>query len=98
MPTYEYECQDCKAVYDLQQSFTAETTHTCERCGKGVAKRVLHAPRVVFKGAGWYITDSKKASSATKDSGGESKDSAETAAAPAANDSAAGGSAPAAAS
>jgi putative FmdB family regulatory protein len=69
MPIYEYQCQTCKAVYELQQSFSAETTHTCEECGKGVAKRVLHAPRVVFKGSGWYVTDSRKSNSATDDSG-----------------------------
>lgn len=67
MPTYEYQCNECHAVYDLQQSFSAETTHTCEECGKGTAKRVLHAPRVVFKGSGWYATDSRKANSAISD-------------------------------
>ncbi|MGE5597578.1 MAG: FmdB family zinc ribbon protein [Hyphomicrobiales bacterium] len=71
MPTYEYECQSCHAVYDLVQSFSAETTHTCEECGKGVAKRVLHAPRVVFKGSGWYVTDSRKSQSAISDAPSE---------------------------
>lgn len=69
MPIYEYQCQKCDAVYELQQSFSAEPTHTCEECGKGIAKRVLHAPRVVFKGSGWYVTDSRKSDSATADSG-----------------------------
>lgn len=72
MPIYEYQCQKCDAVYELQQSFSAESTHTCEECGKGIAKRVLHAPRVVFKGSGWYVTDSRKSNSATADVGGGS--------------------------
>ncbi len=59
MPTYEYACPACKAVYDLRQGFDAEITHKCEECGKGIAKRVLHAPPVVFKGSGWYATDSR---------------------------------------
>ncbi|HKS92498.1 MAG TPA: FmdB family zinc ribbon protein [Tepidiformaceae bacterium] len=63
MPTYEYHCPACNATYDLRQSFSAETTHTCEECGKGIAKRVLHAPPVVFKGSGWYVTDSRGKSS-----------------------------------
>lgn len=67
MPTYEYQCSECNAVYDLQQSFSAETTHTCEECGKGIAKRVLHAPRVVFKGSGWYATDSRNSNGAVSD-------------------------------
>ena len=64
MPTYEYHCPRCKATYDLQQGFSAETTHPCVECGKGTAKRVLHAPRVVFKGSGFYATDGKSRSTA----------------------------------
>lgn len=64
MPTYEYHCPKCKSTYDLRQGFDAETTHACENCGKGVAKRVLHAPKVFFKGSGFYVTDSKSKSSA----------------------------------
>ncbi len=71
MPTYEYACPACKAVYELRQSFSAETTHTCEECGKGVAKRVLHAPPVVFKGSGWYVTDSRSSKSAVTSSAGD---------------------------
>ncbi|MGE0600780.1 MAG: FmdB family zinc ribbon protein [Dehalococcoidia bacterium] len=68
MPTYEYQCKSCKAVYELRQGFDAETTHKCEECGKGIAKRILHAPPVVFKGGGWYATDSRNKSSAMTDS------------------------------
>jgi len=71
LPTYEYHCPGCKASYDLRQGFDAETTHTCEECGKGTARRVIHAPPVVFKGSGWYVTDSRNKSSAVTDSGGE---------------------------
>ncbi len=67
MPTYEYHCPACRATYDLKQSFSAETTHTCEQCGKGTAKRVLHAPRVVFKGSGFYATDGKSRSTSVAD-------------------------------
>lgn len=68
MPTYEYQCKSCKAVYELRQGFDAETTHTCEECGKGTAKRVLSTPAVVFKGGGWYATDSRSKTSAVSDS------------------------------
>jgi putative FmdB family regulatory protein len=81
MPTYEYACSRCKATYELRQGFDAPNTHTCEECGKGKAKRVLHAPRVVFKGSGWYVTDSKKSQSAVADtttSDGDSGDSGTT--------------------
>jgi len=83
MPTYEYQCQACKAVYELRQGFDAETTHVCEECGKGTAKRVLHAPPVVFKGSGWYVTDSKSKNSALKDSDSKSDSSESKAVEPA---------------
>jgi len=68
LPTYEYHCSTCNTNYELRQGFDAEITHPCEECGKGVAKRVLVAPRVVFKGSGWYATDSRGKRSATADS------------------------------
>ncbi len=68
MPTYEYACKSCKKRYELRESFSAATEHPCEKCKTGVAKRVLHAPRVMFKGSGWYITDSKKSTTTTVDS------------------------------
>ena len=68
MPTYDYACAKCKATYELREGFDAPTSHRCQECGKGTAKRVLHAPRVVFKGSGWYITDSRQKSTAIRDS------------------------------
>ncbi len=82
MPTYEYHCPACKATYELRQGFDAPTTHTCEECGTGTARRVLHAPPIVFKGSGWYITDSRNKQSALSDAGssegGSSEGSAES--------------------
>jgi putative FmdB family regulatory protein len=68
LPTYEYQCKSCKAVYELRQGFDAETTHKCEECGKGIAKRILSTPAVVFKGGGWYATDSREKASASSKS------------------------------
>lgn len=78
MPTYEYHCPACNATYDLRQSFSAETTHVCEECGKGTAKRVLHAPPVVFKGSGWYVKDSKSSNPASGAESTASESSTET--------------------
>lgn len=68
MPAYDYHCDACGSTYELRQGFDAETSHTCEECGKGTAKRVLTAPRVVFKGSGWYVTDSRKTGTSVDDS------------------------------
>ncbi len=64
MPTYEYHCSSCNSTYELRQGFDAATEHLCEECKKATAKRVLHAPRVLFKGSGFYVTDSKGKSTA----------------------------------
>ncbi len=77
MPTYEYHCESCETSYDLMQSFSAPSEHACEECGKGTAKRVLHAPRVVFKGSGWYATDSRNSSSAYSEATESTSDSSD---------------------
>ena len=75
MPTYEYRCDSCKRRYERRESFSAASTHTCDRCKNGTAKRILHAPTVVFKGSGFYVTDNKKSQeSKSSDGGGESGD------------------------
>lgn len=68
MPTYEYQCDSCKRRYDRREGFDAPSSHTCDRCGKGTAQRVLHAPTVVFKGSGFYVNDSKKTEKSTTSS------------------------------
>lgn len=63
MPTYDYRCTSCSHQYEMREGFDAPSRQPCPRCG-GEAKRVLYAPPIVFKGSGWYITDSRKGSSA----------------------------------
>jgi len=77
MPTYEYHCPKCQATYEMRQGFDAETTQKCIECGKGTAKRVLHAPRVHFKGSGFYVTDSKGKNPAGSDADTGSKSEGE---------------------
>ena len=72
VPTYEYHCDSCKRSYDRREGFDAPASHTCDRCKKGPATRVLHAPTVVFKGSGFYVNDSKRSS--TSDSSSSSSD------------------------
>ena len=88
MPTYQYRCAECGNDYEAREGFDAPAVQACPRCG-GRAKRVYSAPPIVFKGAGWYVTDSRKGTSATVTSPSSSDDSpssttSEPAAAPAA--------------
>ena len=59
MPTYEYRCADCDNHYEKREGFEAPAKQPCPRCG-GRAKRVIYAPPIVFKGSGFYVTDSRK--------------------------------------
>jgi len=68
LPTYEYLCEACGKRYEKREGFDAPAHQKCIHCGKR-ANRVLHAPPVVFKGSGFYKTDSRGTSSATADSG-----------------------------
>lgn len=59
MPTYEYECYDCNCRFERRQSFDEEPVAVCPEC-QGKARRVIHCIPVIFKGSGFYITDSRK--------------------------------------
>lgn len=62
MPTYEYVCKSCGETFDVYQSFSDKPLKKHKSCG-GELKKVFHARGIVFKGGGFYATDSKKASS-----------------------------------
>ena len=59
MPTYEYLCPGCAHQYEKREGFDAPAAQKCPQCG-GTAQRVIHAPPIVFKGSGFYVTDSRK--------------------------------------
>ncbi len=77
MPTYEYRCNSCGEHVEVFQSFSDEPLSTCGLCG-GDLRRVFHPVGIVFKGSGFYSTDSKNESS--RSSGKSSKASSATAA------------------
>lgn len=58
MPTYEYVCTSCGRRFELLQSFSDDPLETCGECG-GRLRRVFHPVGVMFKGSGFYSTDSK---------------------------------------
>ena len=66
MPTYEYRCGSCHHHYEKRESFEAPSLQVCPTCG-AEARRVLHAAPIVFKGSGFYSTDSRKSGSASLD-------------------------------
>src|SRR5271166_2326692 len=53
---YAYRCTQCGHRFEKIQNFSAEPEHECPKC-HGVLERPLTAPRLNFKGAGWYVND-----------------------------------------
>jgi putative FmdB family regulatory protein len=64
VPIYEYKCTQCENRYETREGFDAPSRQPCPKCGSE-AKRILFPPPIVFKGSGFYITDSRKGSSTT---------------------------------
>ncbi|MGW9403155.1 FmdB family zinc ribbon protein [Arthrobacter sp. NPDC055585] len=62
MPTYAYACKDCGHAFDIQQSFTDDSLTVCPECGGNLRKK-FNSVGVVFKGSGFYRTDSRDAAS-----------------------------------
>lgn len=60
MPIYDYKCTNCDKQFELMQSFSDEPIKDCPYChGKNTVHKVISEPAVVFKGSGFYCTDSK---------------------------------------
>jgi len=80
MPLYEYKCDGCGEVFELQQKFSDQPLTVHDKCG-GRVERLISAPALQFKGSGWYITDYAKGGNggASKKTGSESKSSSDTA-------------------
>jgi putative FmdB family regulatory protein len=70
MPTYEYSCKKCGQSLEVFQSFSDKPLRKHQECG-GELQKVFHARGVVFKGSGFYSTDSRSRSSSKSD---QSKD------------------------
>lgn len=64
MPTYQYRCTSCGEDLEIFQKFTDPSLTVCPACD-GELRKVFNAVGVVFKGSGFYATDSRKAKSAT---------------------------------
>lgn len=62
MPTYDYQCRACGAVTEVIHSMLEDGPSSCERCG-GQLRRVLYPTGIIFKGAGFYKTDSRSSGS-----------------------------------
>ena len=76
MPTYQYACTECDHAFEQVQSFSDASLTECPQC-EGRLRKVYNAVGVVFKGSGFYRTDSRSGSSASS-SGSSSTSSSDS--------------------
>jgi len=76
MPTYQYICDNCHTEMEVIQSFSDDALTDCQQCSQTTLRRVISATGVIFKGGGWYKTDSRTGSS--KGKSGKESDTATT--------------------
>lgn len=76
MPVYVYACTNCGHRFEQQQSFSDDALTVCPEC-EGSLRKVFNSVGIVFKGSGFYRTDSRSGSGSTamssSDSGTSSK-------------------------
>ena len=95
MPTYQYSCTSCGHFFEIVQSFSDDSLTVCPEC-EGRLRKVFNAVGVVFKGSGFYRTDSRGQKSAD-DGGSSTKTSTTSGESSTSGASSSSGSAPAAA-
>jgi putative FmdB family regulatory protein len=74
VPTYQYSCTACGEPLEVVQAFTDDALTECPACG-GKLRKLYNAVGIVFKGSGFYRTDSRSGSSATVAAGSSSTES-----------------------
>lgn len=74
VPTYAYACKDCGHAFDVQQSFSDDSLTVCPEC-RGALRKKFNSVGVVFKGSGFYRTDSRSTSSSVPAAPAASADS-----------------------
>jgi putative FmdB family regulatory protein len=75
VPTYQYACTECGERTEVVQKFTDDALTTCATCG-GKLRKVYSPVGIVFKGSGFYRTDSRKTSTAELPAGTSANGSA----------------------
>ncbi|TDD05585.1 FmdB family zinc ribbon protein [Nonomuraea diastatica] len=71
MPTYQYACNDCGEQLEVVQKFTDDALTVCPSC-EGNLRKVFSAVGIVFKGSGFYKTDSRSSTSGASTSSASS--------------------------
>lgn len=74
MPTYQYACTSCGERLEVVQKFSDDPLTECPACA-GTLRKVFSPVGVVFKGSGFYKTDSRSSSKTSSGTGSSSSSS-----------------------
>jgi len=78
MPVYTYRCEECGIQFERTQMFSDAPLKRCPECGKSSLRKVYTPVGIVFKGSGFYATDHRSASGATRYEHSDSKSKSES--------------------
>ena len=75
MPIYTYRCKNCGVQFDQQQKFSDPPLTRCPECSKKTLQKVFQPVGIVFKGSGFYATDNRSPSGASRSGSSKSNES-----------------------
>ncbi|GJM40495.1 MAG: FmdB family transcriptional regulator [Ardenticatenaceae bacterium] len=81
MPTYTYRCNNCEYQFDIKQRMSDDPLMNCPECETNKSlRKVMNSVGIVFKGSGFYVTDSRgKKTAATPSANGKTSENGSTA-------------------
>jgi putative FmdB family regulatory protein len=77
VPTYSYACTECDNRFDAVQAFTDDSLTTCDKCS-GRLRKLFNSVGVVFKGSGFYRTDSRESTKSSSNGSATSSPPSDT--------------------
>ncbi|MCK8614718.1 MULTISPECIES: FmdB family zinc ribbon protein [Gordonia] len=86
MPTYSYACTECDNKFDIVQSFSDDSLTECPQC-TGRLRKLFNSVGIVFKGSGFYRTDSRSGSTSSDTASSSSSDSSSSSSSSSSSDS-----------
>jgi putative FmdB family regulatory protein len=74
MPVYTYRCENCGVQFEKTQKFSDQPLTRCPECNKKALRKVYTPVGIVFKGSGFYATDNRSPSGASRSSSSHSEE------------------------
>jgi putative FmdB family regulatory protein len=71
MPVYDFQCEKCGSEFEAERAFGSTAKMKCPHCGSTRTTKVFSAAGIVFKGSGFYVTDSKSGASKSPEKTGK---------------------------